>query len=86
VPIKIALHFDTAPAQQHYGQPATRPPLRWRFPDGQFHCHQLAVCASVSRLSLPSPLLQMAIQRAEAQTSTLAKLAPPHTAAHKLRH
>jgi hypothetical protein len=28
----------------------------------------------------------MAIQSAEAQTSTLAKLAPPHTAAHKLRH
>jgi len=28
----------------------------------------------------------MAIQRAEAQTSTLAKLAPPHTAAHKLSH
>jgi len=28
----------------------------------------------------------MAIQSAEAQTSTLAKLAPPHTTAHKLRH
>src|ERR1035438_988240 len=28
----------------------------------------------------------MAIQCAEAQTSTLAKLAPPHTAAHKLSH
>jgi site-specific recombinase XerD len=28
----------------------------------------------------------MAIQCAEAQTSTLAKLAPPHTAAHKLGH
>src|SRR5271154_2982632 len=28
----------------------------------------------------------MAIQSAEAQTSTLAKLAPPHTAAHKLSH
>jgi len=34
--------------------------------------------------SLPTPFLQMAIQRAEAQTSTLAKLAPPHTAVHKL--
>jgi hypothetical protein len=34
--------------------------------------------------SLPTPLFQMAIQSAEAQTSTLAKLAPPHTAAHKL--
>jgi apolipoprotein N-acyltransferase len=29
---------------------------------------------------------QMLIQRAEAQTSTLAKLSPPHTTAHKLRH
>jgi hypothetical protein len=28
----------------------------------------------------------MAIQRAEAQTPTLAKLAPPHTATHKLGH
>jgi len=28
----------------------------------------------------------MAIQSAEAQTSTLAKLAPSHTAAHKLGH
>jgi hypothetical protein len=28
----------------------------------------------------------MPIQRAEAQTSTLAKLAPPHTTAHKLGH
>ncbi|HZW91813.1 MAG TPA: hypothetical protein VFF64_02475 [Candidatus Eremiobacteraceae bacterium] len=36
--------------------------------------------------SLPTPFLQMAIQRAEAQTSTLAKLALPHTAAHKLSH
>jgi hypothetical protein len=31
-------------------------------------------------------LFQMAIQRAKAQTSTLAKLAPPHTAVHKLSH
>lgn len=29
---------------------------------------------------------QMAIQSAEAQASTLAKLAPPHTATHKLGH
>jgi hypothetical protein len=28
----------------------------------------------------------MAIQCAKAQSSTLAKLAPPHTAAHKLGH
>jgi len=28
----------------------------------------------------------MAIQSAEAQASTLAKLAPPHTATHKLGH
>ena len=32
------------------------------------------------------PLFQMAIQRAEAQTPTLAKLAPPHTATHKIGH
>jgi hypothetical protein len=32
------------------------------------------------------PFLQVAIQRAEAQTSTLAKLAPPHTAAYKLSY
>ncbi len=31
-------------------------------------------------------LHQMAIQRAETQTPTLAKLAPAHTAAHKLGH
>src|ERR1019366_540810 len=84
--IKIAMHFDPASAQQYYGQSASRLVLRQRFPDGQFHCHQLALCGSTSRLPLPPPLLQMAIQRAEAQTSTLAKLAPPHAAAHKLRH
>lgn len=39
---------------------------------------------SASRLPLPPPLLQMAIQRAKAQTSTAAKLASPHAAAHKL--
>src|SRR5438552_7161539 len=86
VHVKIALHFHPAPARQHYGQPATRLVFRQRFPDGQFHCHQLAVCWSASRLPLPLPLLQMAIQRAEAQPSALAKLAPPHTAAHKLCH
>jgi hypothetical protein len=37
-------------------------------------------------LSPPTPLFQMAIQCAEAQTSTPAKLASPHTAAHKLGH
>jgi hypothetical protein len=35
---------------------------------------------------LPTPLFQMPIPRAEAQTSTLAKLAPPHTAPHEFRH
>src|SRR5260370_41113669 len=55
-----------------------------RFPGGQLHCQQLALCGSASRHLLPLPLLQMAIQRAEAQTSIVAKLAPRHTAAQKL--
>jgi len=84
VHIKIALHFDPAPASQHHGQPATRLPVRRRFLDGQFHWHQPAICGSASRLPLSPPLLQMAIQRAQAQTSTLAKLARPHAAAKKL--
>jgi len=37
-----------------------------RVPYGQLHRHQLAVCRSAPRLPLPPPLVQMAIQRAEA--------------------
>ena len=48
-------------ARQHYGQPSSRLVHR-RFPDGQFHWHQLAVCGSASRPPLPPPILQMAIQ------------------------
>ena len=39
-----------------------------------------------SSLPLPALLLQMAIQAGEAQTSTPAKLASPHAAAHELCH
>jgi hypothetical protein len=77
--IKITLHFDPAPDRQDYAQPATRFALRWRFPDNQFHRYQTTGSGSASRLPLPPPLLQMAIQRYEAQTSAAAKLAPPHT-------
>jgi hypothetical protein len=66
VHIKIAMHFDSAPAGQHHGQPATPLLFSRRFPYGQLHRHQLAVCGSTPRLPLPPPLLQMAIQRAEA--------------------
>src|ERR1035437_9991799 len=84
--IKIRMNLDPAPARQHHGQPTTRFLLRRRFLGGQLHLHQPASRKNWSTPSLPTPLLQMAIQSAEAQTSTLAKLAPPHTAAHKLRH
>jgi hypothetical protein len=81
------LNAEEEPELPDYpNQPATRLVFRRRFPDDQFHCHQFAVCGSASRLPLPVPLLQMTIQRAEAQTSTLAKLASPHTAVHKLGH
>jgi hypothetical protein len=85
--IKIRMYLDPAPARQHYRQSATRLVLRWRFPRGQLHLHQSAASRrNCSTPSLPTTLFQMAIQRAEAQTSTLAKLAPPDTAAHKLSH
>jgi hypothetical protein len=86
VRIKLALHFDPAPAWQYYGQTASRLVFRRRLPDGQFHWEQLVVCGSDSRLPLPPPLLQVAIQRAVAQTSTATKLASPHPTVHKLRH
>ena len=41
VPIKIALHFDPPSVAQYNGQPATRLLLWQRFPEGQFHCHEL---------------------------------------------
>jgi len=41
VPIKIALHFDPPSVPQYNGQPATRLLLEQRFPEGQFHCHEL---------------------------------------------
>jgi len=82
--IKIRVHLDPAPARQHHGQPTTRFVLLWRFPGGQLHRHQPTGRRSWSTPSLPTSLFQMAIQSAEAQTSTLAKLASPHTAAHKL--
>src|ERR1019366_6788693 len=84
--IKITMHFDPAPARQHHGQPTTTFLLPRRFPSGQFYRHQTTGRRNSSTHSLPTPLPQMAIQSAEAQTSTVAKLAPPHTAAHKLSH
>ena len=84
--IKIRMHLDPAPARQHHGQPTTRFVMLRRFPGRQLHRHETTDRRSWSAPSLPTPLLQMAIQSAEAQTSTLAKLAPPHTAAHKLGH
>jgi hypothetical protein len=71
--------------RQHHGQPVTRFVMRQRLL-GQLHRHQPAGRGNWSTHSLPTALFQMAIQRAEAETATLAKLAPPHTAAHKLSH
>ena len=84
--IKIRMHLDPAPARQHNGQPATRFLLRRRFLGRQLHLHQLAGCRNSCTPSLPTPLSQMAIQRAQTQTPTLAKFAPPHTAIYKLSH
>ena|SRR5579871_966108 len=84
--IKIRMYLDPMPTQQHNGQPATRFGLPPRSLGGQFHRHQPATRRNWSTPTLPAPFFQLAIQRAEAQASTLAKLAPPHTAVHKLRH
>jgi hypothetical protein len=77
--IKIRMYLDPAPARQHNCQPTTRFLGRRRFVGGQLHLYQPASRRNWSTPSLPTPLLQMAIESAEAQTSTLAKLAPPHT-------
>ena len=74
------------PPRQHHGQPITRFLLRRRFLRRQLHRHQTTGRRNWITPSLPTQFLQMAIQCAEAQSSTLAKLAPPHTAAHKLGH
>lgn len=63
------------------GQPTTRFVLRRRFLGGQFHGHQPAVRGSA--FPLPPPLLQMPIQRAEAQTPTAAKLEHRHVSANR---
>ena len=76
--------LPSQPARQHNGQPATRFLLRRRFLGRQLHLHQLAPCRNSRTPSLPTPLSQMAIQRAQTQTPTLAKFAPPHTAIYKL--
>jgi hypothetical protein len=79
------MYLDPAPTRQYHGQPANRFVLRRRFLGGQLHRHQLAGRRSCSAPPLPALLLQMPIQRAEAQTPTPAKLAASHAAAHKLR-
>ena len=84
--IKIRMHLDPASARQDHGQPATRFVLLRQFPGGQLHRHQPASRRNWSTPSLPPPLFQMAIQRAETQPPTAAKLALSHPAAHKLRH
>jgi hypothetical protein len=84
--IKIRMHLDSAPARQYHGQATSHFVLRRRFLRGQLHLHQPACRRNRSTPSLPTSFLQMAIQCAEAQTSTLAKFAPPHTADHKLGH
>jgi hypothetical protein len=67
--IKIRMYFDPARARQHHGQPTTRFLLRRRFLGGQLHPYQPASRRNWSTPSLPTPLLQMEIQSAEAQTS-----------------
>jgi hypothetical protein len=84
--IKTRVYLDPAPARKHHGQPATRFVLRQRFLGGQLHFHQPADRRNWFTPSLPTSLLQMAIQRAEAHTATAAKLAASHAAARKLRH
>jgi hypothetical protein len=77
----IALHLDPAPAWQHQGQPGSRFFSLRGFLRGQLHTQQLVLCARVFPLPLPSALLQMASQRAQAQTSTAAECILPHAAA-----
>ena len=84
--IKTRMYLDPAPARQHHRQPTTRFVLLRRFHDRQLHRHQTTGRRSWSTPSLPTPLFQMAIQSAQAQTSTLAKLAAPHAADHEFRH
>ncbi len=84
--IKIRMHLDSAPARQHHGQPTTRFARRRRLLGRQLHRHQTTGRGNWLTPSLPTQFLQMAIQGAEAQTSTPTKLAPPHAAAHKLRY
>ena len=52
----------------------------------KLHRHQTTGRGNGLTPSLPTQFLEMAIQCAEAQTSTLAKLAAAYTAAHKLGH
>jgi hypothetical protein len=84
--IKIRMHLDPAPARKHHGQTTARLVLHRGFPGGQLYRYQPAGRRNYSALSLPALLLEVSIQRAEAQPPTAAKLAPPHTAAHEFRH
>src|SRR5260370_5927244 len=84
--IKTRMHLDPAPARQHHGQPTIRFVLLRRSLGGQLHRHQPVGRKDLPTPSLPTPFLQMAIQRAEAQTSTPTKLAAAHTAAPEFLH
>ena len=86
VRIKVRMYLDPSPARQHHGQPTTRFVLLRRFPGRQFYRHQTTGRRNCWAISMPALLLQVPIQRTEAQPPTAAKLAPPHTAAHKLGH
>ncbi len=84
--IKIRMYLYPASARQHHGQPATPFVLRRRFLGGQLHRHQPVGRGNWPTPSLPTPFLQMAIQRAEAQTSTPTRLAAAHAAAPEFRY
>ena len=84
--VKIRMCLDPAPARQYHSQPTTRLVSLRRFPGDQLHRHQTTGRGNWLTPSLPTQLLQMAIQRTETQTPTAAKLAPPHAAAHEFRH
>jgi len=84
--IEIRMHLDPVPAQQHHGEPTTRFVLLRRFRGRQLHRHQPTGRRRCGALFLPALLLQMPIQRTEAQPPTAAKLAPPPTAVYKLGH
>ena len=84
--IKIRTYLDPAPARQHYRQPQLDSCCASDFLAANSTFTNRPPAEETGLCSLPTSFLQMAIQRAEAQPATLAKLALPHTTAHKFRH